>query len=85
MMSHVKPIKVTRLFQRIKYNTLGHNFDPMIVRKHLDPELSRMTIYKHVSAKNKKCLSVGNFGILAVVVVVCSASTASLTLIYVWK
>ena len=38
----------------------------------------KWTIYKHVSDNSKKCLSVGNFGILSVVVVgvLCSASTA---------
>ena len=35
--------------------------------------LPKWTIYKHVSNKNKKYLSVGNFGILSVV---CNATAA---------
>ena len=44
----------------------------------------KWTIYKHVSDKNKKCLSVGNFEILSVVLrlSVCIVSTAYTSLFY---
>ena len=41
---------------------------------------TKWTIYNHESYNNKKCLSVGNFGILSVFVFVCRTSKAYISL-----
>ena len=66
------------LFQRSSIWTFWFTFEVIFAISRRKGPRPKWTIHKHESDKIKKCLSVGNFGILSVVI--CSASTAYINL-----